>query len=1089
MGGADLLISVGATTAPFEREMNRVAKIARGVGADLDRAISATRVTTPRIDTSLFATQGEAAGRAFTAGLERQTAGAQPFTSLVSQARTAASAIGLAFGVREVLGAADAYTNAANRLALVAGSAEQAAAAQRALFTIAQDTRTAYAGTVDVFGRFAQATAALGVSQSRVLAVTEAVNQTLAISGTSAQSASAALVQLGQGLGAGVLRGEELNSVFEQTPRLARAIADGLGVSLAQLRELGAEGQLTSDRVFGALEGQAGRIADEFSRLAPTIGQSFTQLGNAATRFVGQTSQASGAGRVLAQSIGGAAANFDRLANAAAVAGTIMAARAFGPPTQAALVRTATGVASINAAMRATAGSAAVAAGATRALGGALALVGGPVGAAILAVSGFVSWLALQKTRTEEATAALEEYRARLADLPKLQLEVEGTALRSQLEREVQQVYALRDALAQVKPPPAYGQATGGGAGAVQSPYVKLSRDLAAAEAAVVATDAKLKAFNRTIQQVTAAEITPPTVPPVVVPVTVDARGADRAVTELAARTRAALESATQLRGPVDQIRLAIDRAAIEQRVVGLLAQQEDRYGAQAVALRGILRDLERAESVGSRIRPLVSAPIQRIDAAPTIPPALQARMQAMLDESAKRAEAAARAAHGLRLELGTVVTTGRGLLQVADGMGRIGDDARRALDGALGLVDGLEQVQSVMATLESGKGLSGLLGSAAGLGGLVGIIGGAAGLLAGLSGLGRNDPAVEAMRTALRSNERALERLRVSLEYSELTVGRSQQSTAAISDVMRQVLSAGQPGTGFFKAGQQVAGLDALLRGAGSSLGNLETIAESFGLTMRDAGGNVPIRALIDLQKALATARDAALRYATSFDSLQSRFSTRLDLYNITNPIDQWSKALDVAADLLPAGVVKMLETFNVSTTEGRAAANRYLRDLFERADAGTIDRAILEKFAGITDFAGFLQFLDAPLDSLASAAETAAAALAPLGDLNLPPGFKRAFLEGSAAAPTLPKMDTFWPSDMTVIPYTPPMPIPVVVTEKASGEKPVVYEDNRQITVVVDGRDRTPRELAREIHGHLVDLDNDVVRARGGQMSVPAY
>ena len=94
-----------------------------------------------------------------------------------------------------------------------------------ALFQTSQETRQSVSATAEVYQRFAQANKQLGMSQEEMLAVMKTVNQTVAISGVSASSAAAALTQLGQGMGSGVLRGEELNSILEQTPRLAQAIA------------------------------------------------------------------------------------------------------------------------------------------------------------------------------------------------------------------------------------------------------------------------------------------------------------------------------------------------------------------------------------------------------------------------------------------------------------------------------------------------------------------------------------------------------------------------------------------------------------------------------------------------------------------------------------------------------------------------------------------------------------------------------------------------------------------------------------------------------------------------------------------------
>lgn len=199
--------------------------------------------------------------------------------------------------------AADAVTTLQNSLKLATGSSTAAAAAYESLFDIAQRSRTSFTELGSTYAALARAGNEMGVSQQRLLKVTEAVGNAVAISGGSAESARAALVQLGQGLASGVLRGEELNSIMEQTPRLARAIADGLNVPIGKLRELGAAGELTAEQVLNALEASAGTLANEVQGSTVTVGQAFTQLQNATLKAVGDIDAATGASAGLASEI------------------------------------------------------------------------------------------------------------------------------------------------------------------------------------------------------------------------------------------------------------------------------------------------------------------------------------------------------------------------------------------------------------------------------------------------------------------------------------------------------------------------------------------------------------------------------------------------------------------------------------------------------------------------------------------------------------------------------------------------------------------------------------------------------------------
>lgn len=210
---------------------------------------------------------------------------------------------GAYFGGRELITYADEYKNLQSQIKLTTKTTEEFANASTGVFRIAQNTRQSLEGTTSLYASLQRSTESLGYSQNRLLGVTETINQAITISGTSAAAANAALVQLGQGFASGTLRGEELNSVLEQAPRLAKAIADGMGVTIGQLRQLGQDGKITADTVFKALEGQSAAIKREFGQMALTVGSSMIVLRNAAVRFVGEFDAATGATDKLAKGI------------------------------------------------------------------------------------------------------------------------------------------------------------------------------------------------------------------------------------------------------------------------------------------------------------------------------------------------------------------------------------------------------------------------------------------------------------------------------------------------------------------------------------------------------------------------------------------------------------------------------------------------------------------------------------------------------------------------------------------------------------------------------------------------------------------
>lgn len=198
---------------------------------------------------------------------------------------------------------ADSMKSMESRLSLVTRSSKDLADTQAALFDMSQRTRTGYAESVDLYARLARSTESLGASQTDLLRVTETINKSFVISGATAEQSRAALIQLGQAFASGTLRGDELNSVMEQAPRLAEAIAKGMGITVGQLRALGAEGKLTSEQIFTAIKKSGQAVDEEFKRMPTTVGQATTQLGNSISKAVAELDKATGASSAVAESI------------------------------------------------------------------------------------------------------------------------------------------------------------------------------------------------------------------------------------------------------------------------------------------------------------------------------------------------------------------------------------------------------------------------------------------------------------------------------------------------------------------------------------------------------------------------------------------------------------------------------------------------------------------------------------------------------------------------------------------------------------------------------------------------------------------
>lgn len=270
-----------------------------------------------------------AAGSAAAASGQQQTQAARSvrgeLSSLSDQLATLRNIAGAALGgtligsLAQDLGqVADGYANVAARVKLATDGNEGFEQGMADVQRIAQTTNTELEATAGLYATLTRTGREAGLSaraaQQEAASLTEVINQSIQLSGAGAQAAQAAVTQLIQGLQSGVLRGEEFNSVVEQSPRLARALADGLGVTIGQLREMAKQGQLTAEVVRGALGGQAQEIQREFEQLPPTIGRAIQSLSNAWTVYVGETDRATGASRAAAEAIGYLARNLDTIA-------------------------------------------------------------------------------------------------------------------------------------------------------------------------------------------------------------------------------------------------------------------------------------------------------------------------------------------------------------------------------------------------------------------------------------------------------------------------------------------------------------------------------------------------------------------------------------------------------------------------------------------------------------------------------------------------------------------------------------------------------------------------------------------------------
>lgn len=209
------------------------------------------------------------------------------------------------------ISASDDYIGMSNRLKLVTDSQEELQKGLDDTFAIAQKTGTVWSSTVQIYQRFMDVSDRLGKSQEEIGRITETVSKSIAMSGATAESANAAIIQFSQGIASGVLRGQEFNSVAEQTPALLDAIARGLNKDRSELRAMANEGQLTSEVVVGALEKAADSTDELFGKVTLGVAATFNKLRNATTQWIGEMNTASGATNVLTGAMNMLAENLD----------------------------------------------------------------------------------------------------------------------------------------------------------------------------------------------------------------------------------------------------------------------------------------------------------------------------------------------------------------------------------------------------------------------------------------------------------------------------------------------------------------------------------------------------------------------------------------------------------------------------------------------------------------------------------------------------------------------------------------------------------------------------------------------------------
>lgn len=224
-------------------------------------------------------------------------------TGLLGPLGSVAGAMAAAFSVGAIKDSADRMMNLDGRLRTLTSSEQERYDIEDKLYALSQKNRQSLDSMGDLYFKVARGAKQFGVSQEDSMRVTDIVSKALTVGGASTQEAQASILQLGQALGSGVLQGDELHSLDENASLLMQHIAENMGVTIGDLKEMGKQGELTSTKVIEAILKSGNAIDQEFGQMPLTIGQAQTQIGNGFDRMIMKIQRDSGVFTSIATSI------------------------------------------------------------------------------------------------------------------------------------------------------------------------------------------------------------------------------------------------------------------------------------------------------------------------------------------------------------------------------------------------------------------------------------------------------------------------------------------------------------------------------------------------------------------------------------------------------------------------------------------------------------------------------------------------------------------------------------------------------------------------------------------------------------------
>ncbi len=209
-----------------------------------------------------------------------------------------------AFTVKEFVQTADEMSLLDARLKNATASEREYATAKAEVYRIAQANNIGIKEATELYVKLSDPVKRLGGTTKEVGAITDAFAMSLRVGGASSAEAASATMQFAQAMGKGRLNGDELNTMAEASPRFMKALAEGMGVPIGTLKDMGAEGKLTSEVVGNALLKSVTALRNEAAKIPDTVGGAFTRMANDAKLAIDEVNKASGMTTGLAKIIG-----------------------------------------------------------------------------------------------------------------------------------------------------------------------------------------------------------------------------------------------------------------------------------------------------------------------------------------------------------------------------------------------------------------------------------------------------------------------------------------------------------------------------------------------------------------------------------------------------------------------------------------------------------------------------------------------------------------------------------------------------------------------------------------------------------------